>query len=695
MSKPEGKAYTNSIGMRFVRIEPGTFSMGIDKTPLPIEITDNIVQRKSWKPNERPYLRNGDFDEHPPHEVTISQPFYMDVFEVTNAQYEQFNLDHREFRGKLGFSKADNEAVIFVNWHDAVGFCEWLSEKDGLPYRLPTEAEWEYACCAGRTTYYHTGDSLPEAFHKNPDESWYPSVGRGGSADEEVVPLTVGETPPNPWGLYDMHGNVEEWCYDWYGPYQAEDQIDPIGREDGLFRVTRGGSHSTPLYYLRSSNRLGTLPEDKSWLIGFRVVIGELPMTKPLSKVAPESWACRVSQQPFDWSNRPDKTKLYFKPPQPFVHIPEPGKVPAFGRHNHCPSITWCPNGDLLAIWFSTDSERGREMAVMASRLRVGNDEWNEPLEFFNAPDRNMTGSALFTDIDGTMYHFNGLGAAGTWGPLALVMRTSTDNGVTWSKPRLIDPEHQNRNQIISGTSKTKEGYFIQPCDAVPGGSGGTAIHISRDEGQTWRDPGAGKPKPEFASGRTGAWIAGIHAGVVQLKACPRAQRRNGRLLAFGRGDTIEGRMPMSISDDMGESWTYHPSPFPPVGGGQRLVLMRLSEGPLFFASFTGERKDPPTMDITDASGVKQPVKGLFGAVSFDEGGTWSHIRLISDDGPERELETTNGHPFIMGFDSAEPGGYMASCQSPDGVIHLISSKQHYAFNLAWLTTPPPGIVQS
>ncbi len=687
MSKPQDKTYTNSIGMRFVRIEPGTFTMGIDKTPLPPEITDNVAGRKSWKEDERPYLRNGDFDEYPPHKVTISRPFYMGVFEVTNAQYEQFDPEHRKRRGKLGFSQADDEAVVFVSWHDAVALCEWLSEKDGLPYRLLTEAEWEYACRAGTTTYYHTGDSLPEAFHKNPDESWYPSVGRGGSADEEVVPLTVGETPPNLWGLHDMHGNVEEWCYDWYGPYEAGEQIDPVGREEGLFRVTRGGSHSTPLFYLRSSNRLGTLPEDKSWLIGFRVVIGELPETKPTPKVAPEMWAREVSQKPFDWSNRPDPTKPYFKPPQPFVHIPEPGTVPAFGRHNHCPSIIECPNGDLLAIWFSTYSERGREMAVMASRLRVGKDEWDEPSEFFNAPDRNMTGSALFTDTDGMMYHFNGLCAAGTWGPLALVMRISTDNGVTWSKPRLIDPEHQNRNQVISGTSKTKEGYFIQPCDAVPGGSGGTAIHISRDSGQTWRDPGAGKPKPEFAAGNTGGWIAGIHAGVAQLK--------DGRLLAFGRGDTIEGKMPMSISDDIGESWTYHPSPFPPIGGGQRLVLMRLREGPLFFASFTGERRDQPLMEITDASGVRRPVTGLFGAVSFDEGETWSHIRLISDDGPGREVETTNGHPFTMGFDSAEPGGYMAACQTPNGIIHLISSKQHYAFNLAWLTTPPPAEVQS
>ena len=683
---PEGKAHTNSVGMKFVRIEAGIFNMGIDKTPLSPEIIDNISLQKSWKPNERPYLQNGDFDEYPSHKVTISQPFYMSTLEVTNIQYEQFDPEHRKLRGKLGFSKEDDEAVVFVNWHDAVEFCAWLSKKDGLAYRLPTEAEWEYACRAGTTTFYHPGDGLVDEFHKNPDESWYPSVGRGGSTKEEVVPLTVGQTPPNSWGLYDMHGNVEEWCYDWYGPYEAGDQVDPVGREDGLFRITRGGSHSTPIYYLRSSNRLGTLPDDKSWLIGFRVVIGELPTTTTLSKAEPTLWARDVPQRSYDWSNCPNATRPYFKRPQPFVRVPEAGKVPTFGRHNHQPSITWCPNGDLLAAWFSTYSERGREMAVMASRLRAGNEEWDEPSEFFNAPDRNLTGTALFTEADRTIYHFNGLGAAGTWGPLALVMRTSTDNGTSWTRPKIIGPEHQNRHQVISGTSKTKEGFFIQPCDAVPGGSGGTATHISRDGGQTWRDPGVGKPRPKFISGNSGGWVAGIHAGVVQLEG--------GRLLALGRGDTIEGRMPMSISDDMGESWTYHPSPFPPIGGGQRLVLMRLREGSLFLASFTGDRQNQTPMEITDASGCKRPVTGIFGAVSFDEGETWPHIRLISDDGPGREIETTNAHLFTMGFNSAEPGGYMAACQSPDGLVHLISSKQHYAFNLSWLRTSPPSAVQ-
>ena len=673
--------HTNSLGMQFVGIESGTFRMGIGKTPLPSELTDNTSQQQSQKPDQRPYLRNGDFDEHPSHMVTITQPFQVSSYQVTNIQYEQFDPTHRELRGKLGFSQEDDEAIVFVSWYDAVNFCQWLSEKEGVTYRLPTEAEWEYACRAGTTTYYHTGDSLPEEFYKNANDSWYPSVGRGGGPEEEVVPLIVGQTPPNSWGLYDMHGNVEEWCYDWYGPYEEVDQVDPVGRGNGLFRVTRGGSHSTPIYYLRSSNRIGTLPEDKSWLIGFRLVIGELPQSDPLPSLAPELWSQEVSQTRFDWSEKSTEAQPYFSDPKPFIHIPDSDQVPTFGKHNHQPSITWCPNGDLLTIWFSTYSERGREMTVMASRLRHGHDDWDPPSEFFDAPDRNLTGAALYNDRQGQLYHFNGLAAAGTWGPLALVMRTSTDNGCTWLTPRIIGSEHQNRHQVISGTSQTQEGYLIQPCDAVPGGSGGTAIHISRDGGQTWNDPGAGKPKPEFAEGQTGAWIAGIHAGVVQL--------RDGRLLAFGRGNNIDDRMPMSISEDMGETWSYSPSPFLPIGGGQRLVLLRLQEGPLFFASFTGgDRKNPPTMEVTDVAGQTRSVTGLFTAVSLDEGQTWSNIRLVSHDGPDRQLETTNGNPFTMGISTAEPGGYLAGCQSPDGLIHLISSKQHYTFNLTWLTAP-------
>ncbi|MHC4346704.1 MAG: formylglycine-generating enzyme family protein, partial [Planctomycetota bacterium] len=232
---PSERIYTNSIGMKLVRIEPGSFTMGFGDKPLPRELMGfgdkplprELITRKSHFPN-------GDFDEHPRHKVEITKPFYMAVYEVTNAQYEFYDPSHKDERGRAGFSKDDNEAVTFVSWHDAAAFCKWLSEKEGLPYRLPTEAEWEYACRAGTKTTFYTGDILPEVFSKAKQDG-----------------LTVGQTPPNPRGLYDMHGNVEEWCYDWYGPYEAGPQVDPVGRSDALFKVARGGSHSTEPYYLR------------------------------------------------------------------------------------------------------------------------------------------------------------------------------------------------------------------------------------------------------------------------------------------------------------------------------------------------------------------------------------------------------------------------------------------------------------
>jgi hypothetical protein len=144
--------------------------------------------------------------------------------------------------------------------------------------------------------------------------------------------------------------------------------------------------------------------------------------------------------------------------------------------------------------------------------------------------------------------------------------------------------------------------------------------------------------------------------------------------------------MPKSISSDLGNTWSYSPSPFPPIGGGQRLILMRLKEGPIFFASFAKK------IMITDASGRERAVSGLFAALSTDEGKSWQIKRLISDDGPPREVDGGgNTGKFTMSHESAEPRGYMSACQTPDGVIHLISSKQHYAFNLAWVNAPAPA----
>lgn len=685
---PTGERFVNSLGLEFVRIEPGTFVMGHDeKSELPEEVLD----AREFGDGQRIWLpRNGDYDEHPAHEVTISKSFYMGVTEVTNRQYEEFDRLHAHLRGKNGFSIDNDEAVVFVSWHEANAFCEWLSEKEGLPYRLPTESEWEYACLAGTTTPFWTGETLPEEFIKNPDNSWYPCLPRSRGR-EEVVVLHVGKTPPNPWGLYDVHGNVEEWCYDWYGPYEGGGQTDPVGRGDGDFKVTRGGSHGTVAYYLRSANRLGTLPEDRSWLIGFRVVLGDLPKTPPLPPPAKPLYQQNVKQAiPRDVAKGPDPRKPYFRGPRNFVKIPEPSYGPLFHSHNHHSAITECPNGDLLALWYTTVTERGRELAVGASRLRYGEDEWEPASPCWDAPDRNDHAPALWYDGEQTIYHFNALSTAATWGPLAIIMRISTDNGETWSRARLIVPEHQSRNQVAESVFGTKEGYLVLPADATPSGSGGTALHISRDGGETWCDPGG--------------TIAGIHAGV--------AQTDDGRLIAFGRGDEMtkgssrffprgwEGGwgarryMPMSVSEDLGKSWLYSPSIFPPIGGGQRVVLMKLKEGPLFLASFAsgGDEKRVPPVMVTDASGKRRRVEGLFAVLSYDGGKTWPRIRLVTDDGPPREMRSSDGRTrFVMSSSAAEPRGYLSVCQARNGVIHLTTSWNHYAFNLKWLETPPPA----
>ena len=125
----DDKVFFNSLGMGMVHIENGNFMMGGEEQ----------------------------YQEKPIHKVNIMKPFYMSVTQVTNAQYEQFDPNHKVLRGKDGLSKEDDEAVVYVSWHDAVAFCEWLSEKEGVTYRLPTEGEWEYVARAGTTTLYNTG----------------------------------------------------------------------------------------------------------------------------------------------------------------------------------------------------------------------------------------------------------------------------------------------------------------------------------------------------------------------------------------------------------------------------------------------------------------------------------------------------------------------------------------------------------
>ena len=225
----------NSIGMELVEIPAGSFAMG--------------------------QTEGGDDDERPVHQVIISRPFAMTTTPVTNAQYECFDPQHRNLRGKRELSRKDDEAAIFVSWHDAVRFCAWLSESEGKPYRLPTEAEWEYAARGPNGRTYPWGEARPNA-----------SRARFGGQERKA--LKIGSLPQGATleGVHDLAGNVAEWVQDWWHPsYYAESPpADPQGPADGDYRVARGGSWNQPPDELRSSARLYHNPDKGAGHIGFR-----------------------------------------------------------------------------------------------------------------------------------------------------------------------------------------------------------------------------------------------------------------------------------------------------------------------------------------------------------------------------------------------------------------------------------------
>ncbi len=201
----------------------------------------------------------GDDDERPQHRVTITKGFFLGVHQVTQAQWQAvMGSNPSHFKG-------DNRPVEQVSWKDCQEFCRKLGERDGKRYRLPTEAEWEYGCRAGTTTEYSSGNGL-EALRQ---VGWCSYDGNWGSA-KETKP--VGQFQPNAWGLFDMHGNVLEWCEDGKRPYSSGDIKDPIGpqnKDDS--RVLRGGSWGSIPGYCRAAFRTSDDPASRDSNYGCRV----------------------------------------------------------------------------------------------------------------------------------------------------------------------------------------------------------------------------------------------------------------------------------------------------------------------------------------------------------------------------------------------------------------------------------------
>ena len=239
----ETSALTNLINIKMISVPAGNFRMGSD--------------------NSR--------DEKPMHTITLDG-FEMSSTEITQKIYGNFTGETPS-----GFKGIDNLPVEKVSWFDAVKFCNLLSDAAGLTlcynektwycnfdakgFRLPTEAEWEYACRAGTETDYYTGDGESSLFNAG----WYKK-----SSDSKTHPVKQKE--PNAWDLYDMHGNVWEWCHDYYGEYNRISSRNPEGAQSGKYHVIRGGSYKSNTSNCRTANRQYMLPNDRLKDIGFRVV---------------------------------------------------------------------------------------------------------------------------------------------------------------------------------------------------------------------------------------------------------------------------------------------------------------------------------------------------------------------------------------------------------------------------------------
>ncbi|MFQ5853245.1 MAG: formylglycine-generating enzyme family protein [Candidatus Binatia bacterium] len=226
------RTLTNSIGMPFVLIPAGEFMMGLTG-------------------------HDADTDEQPVHKVIISRRFYLGKYEVTQRQWTTVMGDNPS-----RFAGDANRPVEQASWEDVQEFIRRLNAREGgTKYRLPTEAEWEYAARAGSTTIYSFGNDQRWLG----EYAWY-----ADNSDGQTHP--VGQLKPNNWGLYDLHGNVWEWVQDWYGDYSTGTITDPPGPVSGSAKVVRGGSWAYHARFCRSAYRYGLAPDYRFDSTGFRLL---------------------------------------------------------------------------------------------------------------------------------------------------------------------------------------------------------------------------------------------------------------------------------------------------------------------------------------------------------------------------------------------------------------------------------------
>jgi formylglycine-generating enzyme required for sulfatase activity len=635
------KTFANSIGMKLLRIEPGTFMMGMESTSLPDKLAT------------RPRFKNGDYDETPRHKVTISQPFCISETEVTIEQFKKFRPDYPGFKARLDH----HPYVSGISWFDAVAFCKWLSNKEGKPYRLPTEAEWEYACRAGTQTPFSSGNTQPE--HET----------------------------ANSWGLKNMHTGVLEWCLDWHGLYPETPQTDPVGPQHGWMKVVRSGGldfldkqtmsfyfgrdvepwalGASP-FYARSANRAAVPPSFApppreyqakqmeginpplppgpqspspyrakgmigGWhYIGFRVVQAPMPNTKP-DKFEPPFFQRCVKQSTIAVAKGPNMTKPYYRTrrilpaltTEQIVNVGwKIGLPPGLGTNHHNGAVVALPNGDLLAVYYNGFVESDPDLSILVVRLRYGSNHWDVPSVWPDFLDGNDASPFIFVD--------NGA----TWGPIQFPVFDSRPGGY-------------GRRQPINSSFRGADNTLYVAFDGWGSTSG---LWATANNGQTWFDTG----------GRT----LGLHATFVLLD--------DNSILAYGtRNRTIDGFCPKNISTDWGKTWQVSRSPMPGQGGGRNPIMIKLASGRLLYVTNMGKNRDPNVKGFTGG--------GAYAGLSSDNGQTWRIRKLLGG-----QTRNENGKPVEV-----RTVGYVGATQSQNGIIHLVTSRNnpdlHIELNESWI----------
>ena len=644
-----------------VRVPAGSFVMGADAATLSKATVEGFGVM-----SERP--RHGDFDEVPAHTVRISRPFAMSTTEVTEEEFREFDQSYRktvtaEQRAPGarpgGKDEGGNPAVaVFtgyaagVSWQQAMDYCAWLTKRTGKPWRLPTEAEWEYAARAGGKQPF------------------------GAEAEPPKIDA------PNAWGVKNMGVGRPEWVLDWYGMYGAGKQVDPVGPAGGLFKVVRGGGldyrHAKPgqvvpaqaPYFERAANRASMAPSYRGvdGNIGFRVVQAAMPHTQP-TPVQRFFFETAVKQTGLLGSGAdakvrgPEASKPWYHTHELFPDIGKKsmpgvgwkvGLAPGLGINYHNSAIQEMPNGDWLAAYYNTpDKEDDPDQTVLIMRRRAGSETWDMPEPWPDFADAANAAPVIWNDPGyknqpGQVWLFWGFPRLIGAGPFAYT--TSRDSGATWSAvafPKFPEKIGRFVPQPINSVVRTADGTILMPTDSTgrqPDGNGSvSAVWGTKDDGKTWFDTG----------GRT----AGRHTTL--------AVGKDGQtLLGFGgKNSNIEGRMPLATSTDGGRTWVKSKTPFDQLLSGERPSVIRLKSGRLFFVA-----------DYNPTNNKHVHKDGAYVALSDDDGKTWTMKRLPTD---------------VLTV------GYTTATQGTNGVIHVVTSKNQPNYeielNEAWVLDKEAG----